>query len=1502
MIKNYKKNLNVLEKNYVYSKSMEHDACGVGLVASTDGKKLRKIVEYGIEALKAVWHRGAVDADGKTGDGAGIHVEIPYDFFEEKIETKGHKHDNSEICVGMIFLPRDNFNVQEDAKTIVEKELTKSNFKIYGWRQVPINTKVLGDKANSNRPEITQILFKHNDKNLVDKDLERKLYEIRRKIENEIIKSNIEGFYICSLSSKSIIYKGMFLAEALSDFYPDLNDKRFISRYAIFHQRFSTNTFPSWDLAQPFRAIAHNGEINTFRGNCNWMKVHEDEMESKLFENIENLKPVIQPGASDSAALDNVFELLNISGQSAPLAKLMLIPDAWSKKSKILSKDHQRLFNFLNSTMEPWDGPAAIAATDNEWAIVANDRNGLRPLRYTITKDKLLFAGSETGMIELDEKKIISKGRLGPGEIIGIRINKGKVFNNSEIKNYLAKEFKHFNSQIVDLDKKIKINKEKFIFSGSDLRKRQHAFGISIEDLEMILHPMVEYAKEAVGSMGDDTPLAVLSDRYRPLYHFFRQNFSQVTNPPIDSLRENKVMSLKTRFGNLGNILDFDKLTKDNIYVLESPILSNSQFEKFTKFFGKKSKIIDCTFSKDNSLVESLEKILKESEIAVRQGTTQLILTDINISEEKIAIPMLLCVGAINKYLIEKKLRGYVSINVQTGEALDTHSFATIIGVGATTINPYLALDSLYQRYEKKLFGKLNYEECIERYIKSINFGLLKIMSKMGISVLSSYRGGCNFEALGLSRTIVSEYFHGITSKISGIGLVGIEEKIKDIHKEAFQGNDNVLPIGGIYKYRKNGEVHQYQGKLIHLLQSAVTNNSYDTYKKYTKGIYGLPPINIRDLIDFRKRYLKSSINISEVEPTTEILKRFGSGSMSHGALSKEAHETLAIGMNRIKGASCSGEGGEDEKRFALLKNNDSANSRVKQIASARFGVTINYLNNCNEIEIKISQGAKPGEGGQLPGFKVTDEIAKLRHSTPGVTLISPPPHHDIYSIEDLAQLIYDLKQVNPKARVAVKLVASSGIGTIAAGVAKAKADIILISGHNGGTGATPQTSVKYVGIPWEMGLTEVNQVLILNNLRHSVTLKTDGGIKTGRDVVIAAMMGAEEYGVATTALVAMGCIMVRQCHSNTCPVGVCTQDEKLREKFNGTPEKVVNLFNFIAEEVREILADLGFKTLNDIIGRTDLLKQVSTGSSNLDDLDLHPLFILPDPGSHKRYCEKKDINEIPDTLDQQILPKIEDKIGIKKVIENEFIIKNIHRAVGTRISYHLLQKYGHDKLEKDFLTLKFKGSAGQSFGAFGIKGLKLILEGDANDYVAKGLSGASISIKLAKESNLISNQNTIIGNTVLYGATSGELFASGKAGERFAVRNSGATTVIEGCDSNGCEYMTGGNVVILGEVGDNFAAGMTGGMAFIFDEKNEFEKKVNPETVIWQRVETEYWKNLLKNLVQKHFEETNSKIAKKIISNYKNEINYFYQVCPKEMLDKLDNPITIKDKIKVAI
>ncbi len=1492
------KNLKILKSNHVYSEEMEHDACGVGLVASTEGLKSRKVVEYGIDALKAVWHRGAIDADGKTGDGAGIHIEIPKDFFEEKIEVTGHKHDNSELCVGMIFLPRNDYSAQEQCRTIVESELTKRNFSIYGWRQVPVDPSVLGEKAEQTRPEITQVLFTYNDKKVVNKSLEQKLYETRRVIEKEALNNQLNNFYICSFSSKSIIYKGMFLAEALSDFYTDLKDERFISRYAIFHQRFSTNTAPSWDLAQPFRSIAHNGEINTLKGNVNWMKVHEEEMFSPVFEDIENLKPVIPAGNSDSASLDNVFELLNISGQPAPLAKLMLIPDAWSKKNKVLKKDHQQLFNFLNSTMEPWDGPAAIAATDNEWVIVATDRNGLRPLRYTVTRDKLLFAGSETGMIDLNEKKIVSKGRLGPGEILGVRIEKGKVYSNDEIKNYLSKEYKHYNNQIIDLDKKLEAETEKVELEGQSLRNFQHCFGYSIEDLELILHPMAEDAKEATGSMGDDTPLAVLSDKYRPLYHYFRQNFSQVTNPPIDSLRENKVMSLKTRFGNLGNILDFSKLTKDNIYVLNSPILSNAQFEKFLKFFGNNNKVLDCTFSKDDDLETSINLLKVKSEQAVREGIKQIILSDKNISENRMPMPMLLCIGAINTHLVKLGLRGYVSINVQTGDALDTHSFATLIGVGATTVNPYLAFDSLYQRHSKKLFGNFTFDECVSRYIKSVNLGLLKIMSKMGISVLSSYRGGCNFETVGLSRTIVKDYFPGMLSKISGIGLKGIEKKIRTIHKEAFFNNSNILPIGGIYRYRKNGETHQYQGKLIHLLQTAVGQGSYEIYKKYIKGIYNLNPISLRDLVDFKS---KNPIDISNVEPASNILKRFGSGSMSHGALSKEAHETLAVGMNRIKGASCSGEGGEDEKRFKIMENGDSANSRVKQIASARFGVTINYLNNCNEIEIKIAQGAKPGEGGQLPGFKVTDEIARLRHSTPGVTLISPPPHHDIYSIEDLAQLIYDLKQINPKARVGVKLVASSGIGTIAAGVAKAKADIILISGHSGGTGATPQTSVKYVGVPWEMGLTEANQVLTLNNLRHQVTLRTDGGIKTGRDVVIAAMMGAEEFGVATTALVAMGCIMVRQCHSNTCPVGVCTQDDKLREKFTGTPEKVVNLFTFIAEEVREILADLGFKSLNEVIGRTDLLRQVSKGSPNLDDLDLNPLFVQADPGKNKRYCEKPEINSVPDTLDQKLWPEIEDKIDKKEKINQEFEIQNTDRAVGTRISYHLYKKFGNNNLDENSIELNFKGSAGQSFGAFAIKGLKLILKGDANDYVAKGLSGGTIVIKLQDESNLVSNENTIIGNTVLYGATSGKLLAAGQAGERFAVRNSGATAVVEGCDSNGCEYMTGGNIIILGDIGDNFGAGMTGGMAFIYDPENQFDKKVNPESVVWQTPETKFWIEHLRKLIQEHAIETNSTISKKIVENFENEINNFVQVCPKEMLDKLENPISNKKLVGQA-
>ena len=1495
---NYKKNKLLLEKTYNYKSNMEHDACGVGLIASTNGKKSRKIVEYGIEALKAIWHRGAVDADGKSGDGAGIQIEIAPDFFKEKILATGHTLDEDRrICVGMVFLPRTDYAKQEKCREIIESALLEGNYYIYGWRQVPINPTVLGKTADQSRPEIAQVMFKKNE-NLKTNDLERDLFETRKKIERISRESQLKDFYICSFSSRSIVYKGMFLAEMLSEFYPDLNDEKLTSRFAVFHQRYSTNTFPSWDLAQPFRTLAHNGEINTLKGNINWMKIHEQDMSSPLFKNVKDLKPIIR-SSSDSGALDNVFELLVHSGKLAPLIKLMMIPDSWSKRSKTVPKNHQDLFNFLNSTIEPWDGPAAICATDAKWVLASSDRNGLRPLRYSITSDDLFFAGSETGMIKIPEEKIIEKGKLGPGQIIAIDLKKGKLFKDKEIKDYLAKDYKKYSKQIIDLEKKISDENEKPNFTNEDLRKRQYLSGLSIEDLELILHPMAEEGKEASGSMGDDTPVAVLSSHFRPVAHYFRQNFSQVTNPPIDSLRENKVMSLKTRFGNLGNILDFDNLTEENIYVLDSPILTNSQFKKFKKFFSKKIKEIDCTFNINSSLKDRIEEIREEAETSVREGSTCLILSDKNIANEKASIPSILVVGAVHSHLVKLGLRGYCSLNVECSDALDTHSFAVLIGVGATTVNPYLAIDSIFQRYEKKLFGQSDFQSCVIKFKKSIDAGLLKIMSKMGISVISSYRGGCNFEAVGLSRAIVSDYFPGMSSRISGIGVIGIEKKIKELHSKFTAKNVFTLPIGGLYRYRKSGENHQYQGKLIHLLQSAVGSGSYEQYKKYSSGIHNLPPINIRDLLEFKSS--KEAIDIKEVEPIEEILKRFGSGSMSHGALSAEAHETLATGMNRIKGASCSGEGGEDAKRFEVLPNGDSANSRVKQIASARFGVTVDYLNNANEIEIKIAQGAKPGEGGQLPGFKVTEEIARLRHSTPGVTLISPPPHHDIYSIEDLAQLIYDLKQINPKARVGVKLVASTGIGTIAAGVAKAKADIILISGHSGGTGASPQTSIKYAGIPWEMGLTEANQILTLNNLRHNVTLRTDGGLKTGRDVIIAAMMGAEEYGMGTSSLVAMGCIMVRQCHSNTCPVGVCSQDSSLREKFTGTPEKVVNLFKFVATEVREILASLGFKSINEIIGRTDLLSQVNKGASNLDDLDLNPLLVQADPGENLRYCKDNHINEVPETLDEKIWSEIKSKINPSEKNNYEFDIENTFRSVGTRLSHKVYKKYGNNKLKDDTINIRLNGSAGQSLGAFLTKGVSLIVEGDCNDYVGKGLSGGKIIVKPSKKSKLVSDQNTIIGNTVLYGATSGSLYASGQAGERFAVRNSGSFAVIEGCGAHGCEYMTGGTAIILGSVGDNFGAGMTGGMAFVYDERNNFENFVNPASVIWQSVETDYWKKFLRENLQDFLKRTSSKKAEKILKNFDLELRIFKQVCPIEMLDKLDNPISLKTHVKKA-
>jgi glutamate synthase (NADPH/NADH) large chain len=1148
--------------------------------------------------------------------------------------------------------------------------------------------------------------------------------------------------------------------------------------------------------------------------------------------------------------------------------------------------------------MEPWDGPAAICGYGGRWVIAGMDRNGLRPMRYTITHDGLLFAGSETGMVRLDETSIREKGRLGPGEMIAIDLEEGKLYKDRDIKDFLAEQqpFGDWvrNTTAIDDLVRTRVDKgEESRYEREELRRRQLSFGLTMEDLELILHPMVEEAKEAVGSMGDDTPMAVLSDHYRALHHFFRQNFSQVTNPPIDSLRERRVMTLKTRLGNLGNILAEDE-TQCNLLQLESPVLSNAEFAAMRSHMGDTVTAIDCTFDiedDDAGLRKAVARIQLESENAVREGCEHLILSDETMNAGKAAMPMILATAAVHSHLVRQKLRTFISLNVRSGECLDVHYFAVLIGVGATSVNAYLAQESIADRHRRGLFGELSFEDCVRRYKKAVDEGLLKVMSKMGIAVISSYRGAYNFEAVGLSRTLVDEYFPAMPSRISGIGMSGIQQKILDLHRRAWSEDFVTLPVGGFYRYRHGGESHAWGAGLIHTLQSAVANDAYSTYRKYSEGVRNLPPSSLRDLVDFKRDAIEP-LSIEEVESITAIRKRFVTPGMSLGALSPEAHGTLNIAMNRIGAKSDSGEGGELPERFVPRPNGDNENSAIKQIASGRFGVTAEYLNNCREIEIKVAQGAKPGEGGQLPGFKVTEMIAKLRHATPGVMLISPPPHHDIYSIEDLAQLIYDLKQINPDAKVCVKLVARSGIGTIAAGVAKAKADVILIAGGNGGTGASPQTSIKFAGVPWEMGLSEVQQVLTLNRLRHKVTLRTDGGIKTGRDVVIAAILGAEEYGIGTASLVAMGCIMVRQCHSNTCPVGVCVQDEKLREKFTGTPEKVVNLFSFIAEEVREILASLGVRSMNEIIGRTDLLMQVSRGAAHLDDLDLNPLLARAESDGHPVYCTTKGRNEVPETLDAQIIEDARALFDDGEKMQLQYSIRNTHRAIGTKMSSMITRRFGMKGLNPGHITVRLRGSAGQSLGAFAVQGLKLEVFGDANDYVGKGLSGGTIVVRPTTASPLKTNENTIIGNTVLYGATDGRLFAAGQAGERFCVRNSAAVAVVEGCGSNGCEYMTGGTVVILGQVGHNFGAGMSGGMAYIYDVEGTLPDRINSESVVFQRIETEYWEDILKDLIEEHVRETQSRFAERLLIDWNHERGKFWQIVPKEMLDRLKHPV----------
>ncbi|MEX0644544.1 MAG: glutamate synthase large subunit, partial [Parvularculaceae bacterium] len=1219
------------EKAGLWSPEDEHDACGVGLIVALDAIPRRDVVDMAIRSLKAVWHRGAVDADGKTGDGAGVRLNVPQDLFKAFVKRTGHEPMASDVCVGHIFLPRTDFAAQDLARSIVEAEILRDGFILYGWRQVPVDAAVLGAKANATRPDIEQVLF-HDLKGRGPEALERSLYIVRRRIEKRAVEANLAAFYISSFSSDDVVYKGMFLAQDIDSFYPDLKDPRFISRVAIFHQRYSTNTFPEWRLAQPFRLLAHNGEINTLKGNINWMKSHEIRMASEAFGGEgDHVKPVIQPGSSDSGCLDQVFELLVRAGRSGPMAKALLIPEAWSKREAIMPKRWRALYEYCNAVMEPWDGPAAIAAYDGRWAIAGLDRNGLRPLRYAVTEDGYLAVGSEAGMCPLEGRRIVKRGALEPGAMIAFDLEEKKFYGHKEILDHLSQKhpYEKWIDNILELEPHIGPGPEERLYSTEEAQRRQAAAGYTLEELDLVLRPMAEEAKEAVGSMGDDTPLAVLSSEYRPLSHFFRQKFSQVTNPPIDPLREARVMSLNTRFKNLGNILVSEE-AQTNVYVLESPFLSNGMFERFRDYVPDAAEI-DCTYGapenpgSGEALRAALDRIRAEAEAAIRSGAQHVILSDAGLNATRLAIPMILAAGGVHAHLTKAGLRTFCSIIVRSAECVDAHYLAVLVGVGATVVNPYLACESIAIAHAKGLYRSLTLGQSIYNYKCAMEAGLLKIISKSGISVVSSYRGGCNFEALGLSRALVAEFFPGVQSRLSGIGLSGLEKKTAEVHARAFGPAQPALPVGGFYRQRANGERHALEAALIRDLHSAVREEDYSAYKRYSDRLKDQPPTQLRELISMQP--VGAPVPLAAVESINAIRQRFVTPGMSLGALSPEAHGALNIAMNRIGAKSVSGEGGEDPARYRPLANGDNANSAVKQIASGRFGVTAEYLNQCREIEIKIAQGAKPGEGGQLPGFKVTEFIAKLRHATPGVSLISPPPHHDIYSIEDLAQLIYDLKNISP-ARVCVKLVSTAGVGTIAAGVAKAKADVILISGHVGGTGASPLTSIKFAGSPWEIGLAEAHQVLTLNNLRELVTLRTDGGIRTGRDIVMAAMLGAEEFGIGTISLIAMGCLMVRQCHSNTCPVGVCTQDDDLRKRFRGAPEHVIALMSFIAEETREILAGLGAKSLEDVVGRADLLDQVHRGAPDLDDLDLNPILTRVDAGGRPQRSTREGRRE----------------------------------------------------------------------------------------------------------------------------------------------------------------------------------------------------------------------------------------------------------------------------------
>lgn len=1471
----------------LYEPKFEHDNCGVGFVGKLDGIPTHQIIDDSISVLINLEHRGALGGDKSTGDGAGLMCQIPDEFFRNNLSST-ILPAYGDYAVGMIFLPKES-SLQNTCKKILEHNIEAEGCNVISWRKVPVDSKTLGESAAQNEPDIFQI-FIH--KGRVDTDaFERKLYVIRRITEKEIdsLPQDTSQFYVCSLSSNRIVYKGLLTAHQLPLFYSDISDEKFKSKFAIVHQRYSTNTLPSWNLAQPFRFIAHNGEINTLSGNIGRMRSREFNLRSELFgEDIEKIKPIIVETGSDSAIFDNVVELLVLGGRSLPHVMMMMVPEAYGPKIQ-MSEDKRAFYDFHSAIMEPWDGPAAIVFSDSRYLGGILDRNGLRPSRYTITNDGIVVLASETGVLELDPKKIIKKSRLSPGKMLLADFSEKRIVPDKEIKAKISRQkpYRRWIKENIITLRGLFNPSSAPVENDQTLLQKQQAFGYTDEELKLIIAPMASRGQEAVGSMGNDTQLAVLSEIPHLLFYYFKQRFAQVTNPAIDPLREELVMSLESFIGGEGSLLE-ESPENFKGFKFSHPILTPDDLSKIEAANNPnvKLKYIDILFDKnksENELETRLEEIFAEASEAVKNGVSLLVLSDKNINPVKVAIPSLLAAGGLHHYLMRKGLRNQVSMIVHSGEVREVMNFAMLISYGADAICPYLCLNTVISMAEKGLLEtKLKPEEAVDSYITAVKKGLLKTMSRLGISTLHSYFAAQTFEAVGLSQEVIDKYFTGTTTRLDGIGLKEIQIEAIKRHLKGYPENgynSELLEAGGEYSLRVNGEKHFWNQDTIAKLQLAVKTNNYEVFKEYVKLINEgeSSPKTIRSLLSFKNR---KSIPIEEVEPVESIIRRFVVSAMSFGSISKEAHETIALAVNKLGTKSNSGEGGEDPDRIKPNSNGEILASKIKQVASGRFGVTPEYLLNAEELQIKIAQGAKPGEGGQLPGHKVSDEIARVRHTTPGVTLISPPPHHDIYSIEDLAQLVYDLKCVNPSAKVSVKLVSESGVGTIAAGVAKAKADLVLISGYEGGTGASPLTSIKHTGIPWEIGLAETHQTLIYNNLRDKIRVQVDGQIKTGRDIAIAALLGAEEFGFATSVLITLGCIMLRKCHLNTCSVGVATQDPKLRARFSGKSEYIERYFLFLAQDLREIMAALGFKTVEEMVGRSEVLEY--NPPKNLwkgKKFKLNRLFNSMIDDTSVSCCVTSP-NEV-ETYDSELIKMLQPALTQKKKLELNLLLRNTHRSVGARLSGEIVKRFGALGLADDTIKINFTGSAGQSFGAFLAPGITMKVEGDANDYLGKGMSGGRIIIVPPSQAAFAPHENTICGNVVLYGATGGEVYINGKAGERFAVRNSGAKVVVEGIGDHGCEYMTGGIVVCLGSTGKNFAAGMSGGIAYVRDQTQLFDTKCNLDMVDLESVWHEQDKLFLRAMIEKHYNFTNSPLATEILSKWESNLPMFVKVMP---------------------